>query len=237
MKQLSPFTSSRFEYEERHVYYLPSEVFAELESPKPTFLIGTRGSGKTTLLKALTWRERIENQSLIRQLAEDPFHHRYIAVYIKAPEYKLGEMNKWLKECSSELHGNIVAYFLDLLSVELIAGGIADLIIRDVLVTTPEEEQLHVKRVIDEYRDLLSDYLPQRTSYTLRTLAKICKLASDRIQRLASVRAEITPLLDKLPATGIGEFGRRVCKMLSDLCNRPVSDKKWFFRKVCVQTG
>jgi type IV secretory pathway ATPase VirB11/archaellum biosynthesis ATPase len=53
MRSQSPFTASRFEYEGKHLYYLPRGLFGQVEQPKPVYVIGSRGTGKTTLLNAL----------------------------------------------------------------------------------------------------------------------------------------------------------------------------------------
>jgi hypothetical protein len=85
MISITPFAANRFEFEGKHLYYLPVEVFRPLEEPVPAYLIGTRGTGKTTLLKALNWERRLRDEHLRSQLGDDPFAGRYIGVYLKIP--------------------------------------------------------------------------------------------------------------------------------------------------------
>ena len=55
----NPFQYIRYEYEQRHIYFLPPKILTRIEQQKPIYILGTRGTGKTTLLKALEWKERL----------------------------------------------------------------------------------------------------------------------------------------------------------------------------------
>ena len=225
--------TSRFEYEARHVYYLPQDVFIELEDAKPTYLIGSRGTGKTTLLKALSWDERLENDSLKKQLKEDPFRKRYIGVYLKAPEIQLEGFDSWLKAESDEIYGCILGYFFDLLWITLLADAVMGLIAHKIIEVPPEGEHETLRILVDEYGELLAQYFPNKTPYTLRDLSKACTKAAIEWQRTATARPRIASILNRLPTGQAGTFGRKVAKMLSGLCDKHSSGERWHF-KVCI---
>ena len=79
----NPFSQNRFEHENKHLYYLPEEIYNKIEQPKPVYLIGTRGTGKTTLLKSMSWDERASNIFLQQALNNETFKKRYLGIYIK----------------------------------------------------------------------------------------------------------------------------------------------------------
>lgn len=56
--QENPFADYRWEWEARHVIWLPPTKIQQLSSSTPVFLSGIRGSGKTTLLQVLDPRAR-----------------------------------------------------------------------------------------------------------------------------------------------------------------------------------
>lgn len=233
MSILSPFATSRFEYESRHVYYLPHEVFEELEDPKPTYLIGCRGTGKTTLLKALNWDERLENISLRKQLREKPFIKKYIGVYLKAPEFQLEEFDKWLENESEATYGAFLAYFIDILSTALISDGIVALIREKILKISPKEEHEAMTEIIDWEDNPLRKLLSERGPHTLRDLSKACKRAGFEWQRCAQSKVNVSTIAAKVPTGQAGIFGRVVGKILGRLCDKASPDGRWHF-KVCV---
>lgn len=234
MKLASPFTTSRFEYESRHVYYLPSELFLQLEEAKPVYLIGSRGTGKTTLLKALNWDERLHNSTLKRQLDGNAFGARYIGVYLKAPEYQFEEFDAWLGDASRQTHGSIIGFFFDLVWIELLATAIAELTVHNVIKVTPEQEHTKMADIAGLSNNVLTPLLPSKRPYTLRDLSRACARASTEWQRLAKARPNPVSLIEQFPVGQAGSFGRSVAKILGQLCDEgSVGDSRWHF-KVCV---
>ena len=128
---------------------------AELGDTKPTYLVGSRGTGKTTLLKALSWDERLENASLLNQLKRKPFEKRYIGVYLKAPEFQLGELDAWLKPLSKDTYGSVLGYFFDLLWIALLSSAVAELIVRAVIHVAPEREHEAMDAIVSTVDDIL----------------------------------------------------------------------------------
>ena len=234
MKIGTPFTTSRFEYESRHVYYLPKELFSQLEDAKPGYLIGSRGTGKTTLLKALNWDERLHNSTLRRQLEGNVFGARYVGVYVKAPEYQLEEFDIWLENESPQTHGSIIGFFFDLVWAELLATAIAELSVHNVIKITPEQEHAKMAEIASLANGVLMPLLPSKPPLTLRDLSRACARASTDWQRLAKARPNPTSLIDRFPVGQAGSFGRAVAKYLGELCDEgSTGEPRWHF-KVCV---
>ncbi len=159
MSGVSPFTANRFEFEGRHLYYLPEDVFRPLEEAAPAYLIGTRGTGKTTLLKALNWENRLYDEHLRNQLGEDPFRARYIGVYLKLPKVHIGLIDDWSRDYGPR-HELFVSLFLELLWSELMLEAVAGLLVEGIIEASPREEQQCAASLRDElsgYRALDSD--------------------------------------------------------------------------------
>ena len=121
----SPFSDGRFEHDQKHLFYLPEPIFADLEQPKPTFLIGARGSGKTTLLRALNWQQRIQNPTLRRQLGDKPFRGMFIGTYVKLPKIQLSAFDAWLSDSDDVQHGQLLGFYIDLVFVELLSSAVS----------------------------------------------------------------------------------------------------------------
>ena len=152
----SPFSEGRFEHDEKHLYYLPQPFFAELENPKPTFLVGARGSGKTTLLKALNWQQRLQNTTLRRQLQDQPFRGLFIGTYVKLPKIQLGTFDDWLTTLDGGRHGQLLGLYFDLIFLELISAAVADLLAQGQLKISSRVETESVTSWLEGYTDCYS---------------------------------------------------------------------------------
>lgn len=233
----SPFTSSRFEYEPRHLYYLPQHLFARLEEARPTFLVGSRGTGKTTLLQALNWKERLHNDSLRTQLSEDPFSKRYIGVYIKLPEIQLEAMDKWLEDTRPAIRHNIVSLFLDLSWVKVLADAINELLATGVFAAPPEYEHACVGEVFSKY-GMMMEGRANTQHPTLLDLSRFCDEKLQELQQLAMGAAEVGQVVKYLPIDQVGHFGRFVSPCLAKICDYGAQNHegRWHF-KVCMDEG
>lgn len=109
----TPFSKGRYEYDSNPSFYLPKNIFNEVEVHKPVYIIGSRGSGKTTLLKSLNWRERIKNNSLKRQLSDQPFQGLYIGTYVKLPKFQLRSFSRWLESEDKDRRGKIIGLYIE----------------------------------------------------------------------------------------------------------------------------
>jgi hypothetical protein len=238
MKAEAPFVLSRFEYEQRHLYFLPTPVFDQLEGPKPVHLVGTRGTGKTTLLQAMHWRERLQNEMLSHQLGGAPFGKHYIALYMKLPDTQLQVVDEWLRGASLPQRGILLAMYLDLLWLELLLEALAELVVADVLHASAAMEQ----HCVSEVATLFGRYYPEQRSFvrekqprTFIDLAEMFRSARRTIERSAVSGVDTVAVLNELPVDQVGAFGRKMAVPFVDFCNAAgnASDDPWHF-KVCM---
>jgi hypothetical protein len=184
-------------------------------------------------MKALSWDERLENDSLRKQLQEHPFRKRYIGVYLKAPEFQLEGFDSWLKNESDETYGSILGFFFDILWITLLADAITGLIIRKILLATPEAEHDTLRRLNAALGDVLVPYLPKTEPHTLRDLARACTKAAIEWQHTVKARPDPAIILNRIPMGQTGTFGRTAAKILGELCDKYPAGERWHF-KVCV---
>ncbi len=238
MKDLNPFTGNRFEYDRKHLYYLQYDHLSILEGPKPVYMIGSRGTGKTTLLKALNWSERLENETLRTQLKGELFNGRYIGLYMKLPEIKLSVFDRWIGDF--EHYVSIIGMYVDLLWLELASEAISELVIcTELFKFNTQNEHDCVSVIIEEYKQLFSEFIPNSSPLTLRGLKNILESVRKRLERTAEDKGDLVKAVQLLDQTGqqVGVFGKKIGKRLSDLCSVDENDKdKWLF-KVCMDEG
>ncbi len=235
MSEDSPFSPDRFEYERKHIYYLPQPVFDKLEMAKPIYLVGTRGTGKTTLLHALNWRERLENESLKRALGDDVFEKQYIGIYLRMPHFQVGSFDDWLSDEADDVRGSVFGLYVDLIWTELIAEALSELfLVGKEFEAPPSEEHRLMETVFDRYPELVQ-LTNAKSPCTLKRYARLMKLMRRKIERLAKLRADVKELYDEYPLGQVGDFGRSVSKLFADFCNRfsTRGDPHWHF-KICI---
>lgn len=237
-KNGSPFMLSRFEYEPRPLYYLPRDLFEQLERPKPTYIVGTRGTGKTTLLKALNWRERLLNESLRHELGEEPFAKRYIGVYLKLPDTALPAVAKWLSDLQEEQRALLIGLYLDLIWVELLADAVAELVAEEVIAATPDDELQCVKQLMKRVTEVAPLSAPQQLPIpdpgTLRDVARSLRLSRRWLEISALAGEKPLEVFARYSIDQVGVFGRNFATTLADFCNRSSAKtgEGWHF-KVC----
>lgn len=233
----SPFSDNRFEYEAQHRYYLPDSCFPQLENPRPTYLIGSRGSGKTTLLKALHWRERLENKTLVNQLQDDSFRGTFIGTYMKFPTIQLSTMDTWLKDQDEANYGLVFSLYLDLIALELISHAIAELLARRQLNITTAEESSDVKQWMCDYPRLKYFGSHDEPRSVLEVRARI-REARRTLERMALMKMDIEKTADVFPLEQIGSLGRLVASNMVAFCERDstIRPERWHF-KVCMDEG
>jgi energy-coupling factor transporter ATP-binding protein EcfA2 len=235
MSEDSPFSPDRFEYERKHIYYLPQPVFGKLETGKPIYLVGTRGTGKTTLLHALNWKERLENKSLERALSEDVFKKQYVGIYLRMPHFEVESFDKWLSDEEDDVRGSIFGFYLDLIWTGLAAEALSELLsMNKEFEAPPSEEHKLIETIFNQYPEIVQ-LTSVETPCTLRQFARAINLVRGRIQKLAKLRVNTKELYDKYPLGQVGDFGRSVSNLLAVFCNkfstRP--DPHWHF-KICI---
>lgn len=235
MKHVSPFTLNRFEYEASHLYFLEESILATLEQPKPIYLVGSRGTGKTTLLKALSWEERLNNDSLRNQLNYDVFSGRYIGIYLKLPEVQLDNMSQWLSSVNDQLHAKVLAYYLDLIWLELLSKAIAELIANEIFLTSAQQEQQCIANIVEDFPKVFSG---KKTAepITLIGLSKAIRDTRNQLELSATLERSVPATVEEMNITHkIGEFGRSLACDLTKLCISKEAEP-WHF-KICMDEG
>jgi len=227
---IRPFQHIRYEYEQRHIYYLPSKIMAQIESPKPAYLLGTRGTGKTTLLKALEWEERLNNQSLQRQLGSDAFMQRFVGCYLKLPLYMLVKLEERLPILYANASDVLLGLYLDLIILQPICAALAGLAAHGILGFSPEEEAACCERLAMRFRFLNHPKIAE--SPTLKTLIQGLHTAQRELEGAVLYDREIASIILEAVAN-VGELGRELGKELGDLCNIDKSSEPWYF-KACL---
>ena len=240
MSDPGPFQQTRQEFEECRSYFLP-ESFSRIEQPKPLFVIGSRGAGKTTFLRALTWSERVENESLQRQLRgrgdESPFAGNYIGVYMKLPKSQMHPFDDWIPEHESQRYSDALALHLGLNWIELIAKAMAELIVRETIDVTPDDEQAVVAQLVREYRSYESfrRHLEDEEVRTLAQLSDGLREVRRELERATQRRRVFEELAEVFPFERLAGFAQRSAAMLAQLLPSDASPP-WSFR-VCMDEG
>jgi hypothetical protein len=227
---IRPFQHIRYEYEQRHIYYLPSKIMAQIESPKPAYLLGTRGTGKTTLLKALEWEERLNNRSLRRQLGSDPFQNRFVGCYLKLPLYMLVKLEERLPNLYPTASDVLLGLYLDLIVLQPICTALAGLAAEGVLDFSPEAEAACCEQLVLRFRFLNHSKVAENPS--LKALIQSLHSAQRELEGAVLYDREVgTTVLDAV--SNVGELGRELGQELGELCNGDKSAEPWYF-KACL---
>jgi hypothetical protein len=234
MSEVSPFTTIRFEYEPKHLYYLPPSVFSLLEAPQPTYIVGSRGTGKTTLLRALHWEERLTNASLQRQIGENPFRQGYIGLYLKLPEIQLAAFDAWL-QADEPVYAPIMGLYLDLVWVGMLFAAIGELLARGIFDAPTAREHETADRIARHCASYLGRHLPPRGPHTFVDLASAVQAAKQELEHLALGKADRAQTMQLVPLVQPGALGRFVSTEVAGFLDAmaPIKGGNWHF-KVCM---
>jgi len=235
MKDESPFTLRRFEYERRHLYYLPNPIFKTLEGEKSVFLIGSRGTGKTTLLTALSWEERLRNAELTAVLSQMGADQNCIGIYIKMPETLAGAFDTWIPAFPLELRASVFCLYIDLIWLQSLMEAVAQMLVEKRLDAPPSKERKLTQRVLDRYKELNAD-ARQTGPFSFKRFASLLYEKRRTMEKWALTAAE--PEKERLsrafPLTQIGSFGRDTENELAMFCEDCDQLRhKWHF-KICL---
>jgi hypothetical protein len=232
----SPFSQNRYEYEQKHFFFLPKKIFDNLERPIPVYLIGSRGSGKTTFLKSLNWHERLTNRSLKRQLKQEVFAGKYIGTYLKLPTIQLQTLETWLNKANSPVPGLLLGLYFDLVSVETIASAIAELLGDGHLKVSAETERQHVEGWVQECPFFTHGH-SERPS-TVKSFSQGVQSIRTDLETQALVNAEPSSVAARLKCGQIGSLGKALANKMGAFCDtiHPAEATRWHF-KVCFDEG
>lgn len=240
MKHISPFSQNRYEYEEQHFYFLPDGLFSLLETPTPTYLIGTRGTGKTTLLQSLNWRERIANESLRAAVGENPFGNYCVGVYVKLPRTQINLIDRWLRESEDEVYAVVLGTYLDLIALELIVDALSNLIDTRHLTCKPD----HERTVLDEMtksivgKSAFTQGLHTGGLHTLGDLYQHLVEFRELLQQFAFTRSSVQEFMSTFPISQPGELTRKMTPFLARICDDQLrtDERVWHFKVLMDET-
>jgi len=162
MKIQPPFSTSRFELEGRHLFYIHPSTLTTLENDKPIYLEGARGTGKTTLLQALNWKEQLQNKSLHSALDKLDSRRDYVGVYLKLPELRFNSLRRWE---SCEEYPLLIALYIEVSWLEELLHSVSELIIEGLIKCSPKNEReltfkiLSKNKFFDKVKNKLKTYL------------------------------------------------------------------------------
>ena len=246
MKPQSPFQYNRWESDFDHLIWIPREFF-EWNKKKSIYISGSRGTGKTTLLRAFTWKERIENESLKSQLADNPFSDRYIGVYLNMPNFIASHFKNWPPKKDymddslwEEEKARVYSLYLECQMLQLFVGAIKGLRGNRILMFSPEDEEQYVEKILLE-RPELKHFIPSaKKHHRLDDLRMCFKSMHEKIRYCAINNTELYPN-EYFPTLQMGDMLKEIVTILLDLCHenekscenkKNVSDR-WTL-KVCL---
>jgi len=231
VSEASPFSPDRFEYEHRHTYFLRGEKFDLLEQFKPTFLVGSRGSGKTTLLMAVNWFERINNPYLNEQFKSDVFAKKYVGVYAKIPRFQLPMLRKWCDPNSLDYH-HIFSQYIDLIVVQLLAEGVAELLANGTATCPPKVEHEVMSAFVDVIGPVKTRARREPTVLAFARLMEARRRLIEAAPRAGRKPADLAAqLADDVQLVSAPDVAQRLAKIMD--YGIPKTEIGWHF-KACI---
>jgi hypothetical protein len=229
----SPFSLNRFELEDEHIYFLPTNIFPVLQDLKSVVLRGSRGTGKTTLLKALNWKEQTSNISLRQALNGDFVSRNSIGVYLKLTLAPILPFRTW-PNTQPHLQGTVFSTYLDLLWMEPLFEALADLTSQRILPGRTRSEQEACSAILTKHGELLSSGGKNRWSFG--SLKDLIRSRRNEMELLALTNASLDEpeLSRRFPLPHFGELGRTTAAVVSKFCSDSVGTKKTWHMKVCL---
>jgi hypothetical protein len=233
MMTLSPFSDTRFEYEIRHLYYLQEDLYTTLQRTKPCYLIGSRGTGKTTLLRSLSWRERLGNEGLRKQLGKTIFSE-FIGVYIKLPDIQLDAISFWLKDEPDVLKRALYSRYIELIQLQEMFDAVSELESAGQLKYSATAEQKAAKSlVIDFGAELFLREINPRPPVSFAELSTSVRSLRRYIEKASQQYSSATEVLIAIGSPSqIGALSREVATRLAQVISSTDASNEIFF-KVC----
>lgn len=233
MNSRSPFSDTRFEYEIRHLYYLQQDLYATLERTKPCFLIGSRGTGKTTLLRSLSWRERLNNESLKKQLGKSVFKD-FIAVYVKLPDVQLDAIAGWLVKSAEIPKRAIYSRYLELIQLQEMFEAVSELEAAGELNFSASAEQNAVRALVAQFgAEIYMRELDARPPISFADLSLSVRVLRRYIEKASQQNIDPLEVLGSIGSPSrICELSREVAKSVAHVVSSGNNGDETFF-KVC----
>lgn len=226
----NPFSRGRYEHIPTTLYYLPNGLIQKLEDSKPSYVIGSRGSGKTTLLMALSWRERLENEWLVKELGGDHFRGRFIASYTKLPLVQINAFQNWLKNADNVQHDLLFGTYFDLVATEHLAFSISELAYSDRFDLSIASEKAAVASFLKECDFLLCDSVATPVSFA--DCHSLIRLRRKELESQAIAGNNTSETISSRTWPTVGEtaraFGKKLAKVLDE--GAEATSDKWHFK-------
>jgi hypothetical protein len=209
----SPFGYTRYEYEGRHLYYVPPDLRRQLERSLPVYVIGSRGTGKTTLLRYLNWQERLVNTDLAAELGGRPFASGIIGVYLRLPTVQLAMFERWLADLGEEAYGAIFSSYLELNCMELMLDAVLGL--ADAGTIAP-----HLAAEAEVSARLVESFTAEGPSASLAQCKERVRTVRRRFDRMARERtAPRDAYAAGVSIQAVGSIIRTAAPLLIRLCD------------------
>lgn len=233
---VNPFSPIRREHDSPEVFFLP-ENFKTLEQNSPTFVVGGRGTGKTTFLLALNWRQRLENESLQRELEKIGrcvFDRRYVGVYMKTPRTQLSLIDSWLAP-DDNLYAAMTGLHLSLLWSELLLDATLSLAAQgrvEIDLVGSNEFAAGFLHRYSEYQSFIRPMSPPDGRVTLASLSQMLRNVRRALESAALLKITREAAIGLFPVERPGELAQQLASGLSRLYQSE-GGRSWTFR-VCV---
>jgi len=221
MKIQPPFSTSRFELEGKHLFYIHPSTLNTLENDKPIYLEGARGTGKTTLLQALNWKEQLKNKSLLSALDKLDSRRDYIGVYLKLPELRFNSLRRWE---SNEEYPLLVALYIETSWLEELLNSTLELITEGTFECSPKNEREITSKILSKHKFFDSVKTKLRTYIDLADFFKEIRINIENACLYNENTKSIVSSLECLP-----NFGE-----LSSIVSTNVLSSNNYRVKVCL---
>ncbi len=234
MTKESPFTLRRFETENRHLYYLPTDLFMKLVGRRSTYLIGSRGTGKTTLLKALHWEEQQNNAYLRERLSALGVTGNYLGIYMRMPRTMADVFDGWIPSATEHFRAAVFCLYLDLMWVQSACEAIAHLLLTDTF-NSPSSAEYGITRELLERFPELRERGPVQGSITIKGFGSLLYQKRRTLERwiYSGIDRKEDEIMEAFPVAQIGEFGQETATALAAFCDHAsMRNKDWHF-KIC----
>lgn len=248
MTSRSPFQYNRWETDDEHIIWLPSE-FSEWERKRCVYFTGSRGTGKTTLLRGFEWHERLKNSSLRAQVNANPFEKCYVGVYLNMPDYVTKHFINWPSQSDNlddiqleEERARVYSLYIEYQILQLFIEAIQGLRGEKILEFSPEHEIKSVEEILLERSEInyfLKYSSPDAVVTRLNDLRLCFKRMHENIRFCAIHEMELQPKRG-YPVLQMGKMLEETVGMLLNLCSKNEKNdgenaemKNWTL-KVCI---
>lgn len=224
----SPFSKNKFEFDNKHLYYINKMMLQVLEGDTPILIHGSRGTGKTTLLNSLNWIEQRYNNHLMNTIAESGGKGDYIGIYLKVPELKTASFKKW--EDEKEVYGYVFSYYIELVWLEELLRAVSKMVVENIVNLPPKEEKRLIAQIVGKYKTNFHT----RNIRTLSDLSEAIRFTRIDIEDASLYGQRIGEVYRELGDVGqVGSFSSFVCSGLSEALQIHNDDFRFKF-KICM---